>query len=189
MIIVSFCVFDRENYVTLAASLIGVTSLIFNAKGNPFGRLLMILFSVLYGLISLSFAYYGEMITYLGMSMPMSVFALITWRRNPYQGNRTEVEVNTVDPKEIVPMLLITVAVTVLFYFILSWFHTANIVPSTISVTTSFFSWPCISPFAEARVLLWLMPRTMWSSSFFGAWQAWWHQSISRSLFALLRFL
>ena len=84
MIIVSFCVFDRENYVTLAASLIGVTSLIFNAKGNPFGRLLMILFSVLYGLISLSFAYYGEMITYLGMSMPMSVFALITWRRNPY---------------------------------------------------------------------------------------------------------
>lgn len=62
MIIVSFCVFDRENYVTLAASLIGVTSLIFNAKGNPFGRLLMILFSLLYGLISLSFAYYGEMI-------------------------------------------------------------------------------------------------------------------------------
>lgn len=140
MIIVSFCVFDRENYVTLAASLIGVTSLIFNAKGNPFGRLLMILFSVLYGLISLSFAYYGEMITYLGMSMPMSVFALITWRRNPYQGNRAEVEVNTVDPKEIVPMLLITVAVTVLFYFILSWFHTANIVPSTISVTTSFLA-------------------------------------------------
>lgn len=140
MIIVSFCVFDRENYVTLAASLIGVTSLIFNAKGNPFGRLHMILFSLLYGLISLSFAYYGKMITYLGMSMPMSVFALITWRRNPYQGNRAEVEVNTVDPKEIVPMLLITVAVTVLFYFILSWFHTANIVPSTISVTTSFLA-------------------------------------------------
>ena len=37
-------------------------------------------------------------------------------------------------------MLLITVAVTVLFYFILSWFHTANIVPSTISVTTSFLA-------------------------------------------------
>lgn len=29
-------------------------------------------------------------------------------------------------------------AVTVLFYFILEYFHTANIVPSTLSVTTSF---------------------------------------------------
>lgn len=36
LIVVSFFIFDRENYLTLVASLIGVTSLIFNAKGNPF---------------------------------------------------------------------------------------------------------------------------------------------------------
>lgn len=45
VIIISFCVFDRINYMTLCASLIGVTSLIFNAKGNPFGQLLMVVFS------------------------------------------------------------------------------------------------------------------------------------------------
>lgn len=33
-IVLSFCIFDRESYLTLIASLIGVTSLIFNAKGN-----------------------------------------------------------------------------------------------------------------------------------------------------------
>ena len=71
-IAVSFSVFDRENYLTLAASLIGVTSLIFNAKGNPFGQLLMVVFSILYGIISYSFDYYGEMITYLGMTLPMA---------------------------------------------------------------------------------------------------------------------
>ncbi|HCT16123.1 MAG TPA: nicotinamide mononucleotide transporter, partial [Ruminococcaceae bacterium] len=32
VILVSFFIFDKENYVTLVASLIGVTSLIFNAK-------------------------------------------------------------------------------------------------------------------------------------------------------------
>lgn len=37
-IIVAFCVFDRVNYLTLITSLIGVTSLIFNAKGNPIGH-------------------------------------------------------------------------------------------------------------------------------------------------------
>lgn len=34
VIIISFRVFDRINYMTLCASLIGVTSLIFNAKGK-----------------------------------------------------------------------------------------------------------------------------------------------------------
>ena len=59
VIIISFCVFDRINYMTLCASLIGVTSLIFNAKGNPFGQLLMVVFSLLYGIISYTFSYYG----------------------------------------------------------------------------------------------------------------------------------
>ena len=47
LITASFCIFDRENYLTLIASLIGITSLIFAAKGNPLGPVLMILFSLL----------------------------------------------------------------------------------------------------------------------------------------------
>lgn len=140
LIVLSFCVFDRENYLTLVASLVGVTSLIFNAKGNPIGQFLMVIFSLLYGIISFSFAYYGEMITYLGMTMPMAVFALISWLRNPYNGNKAEVEVNTISRIETVLMWVMTVAVTILFYFILEHFNTANIVPSTISVTTSFLA-------------------------------------------------
>lgn len=61
-IILSFCLFDKENYLTLAASLVGVTSLIFNAKGNPFGQFLMIIFSLLYGIISLTFSYYCQVV-------------------------------------------------------------------------------------------------------------------------------
>lgn len=100
VIVISFYGFDRTNYMTLCASLTGVTSLIFNAKGNPFGQLLMVVFSLLYGIISYTFAYYGEMITYLGMTMPMAVFALISWLRNPYNGNTAEVKVNTISKRE-----------------------------------------------------------------------------------------
>ena len=138
LIMISFCMFDRENYLTLLASLVGVTSLIFNAKGNPFGQLLMVLFSLLYGIISFSFNYYGEMITYLGMTMPMAIFALISWLRNPYKENKAEVKVNTISRKEAVCMWIGAPAITVLFYFILEHFNTSNIIPSTISVTTSF---------------------------------------------------
>ena len=122
----------------IAASLIGVTSLIFNAKGNPIGQVLMVIFSLLYGVISYTFAYYGEMITYLGMTMPMAVVALIAWLKNPYKGNKAEVKVNSISKAETLLMWVITAAVTVLFYFILKYFNTANIIPSTLSVTTSF---------------------------------------------------
>ena len=138
LIVGSFGIFDRESYLVLTASLIGVTSLIFNAKGNPFGQFLMVIFSLLYGVISYSFDYYGEMITYLGMTMPMAVFALIAWLRNPYKKNRSEVKVNSVGKGEILTMTALTAAVTVLFYFILKYFQTANIALSTLSVTTSF---------------------------------------------------
>lgn len=140
LIIISFCMFDRENYLTLSASLIGVTSLIFNAKGNPFGQLLMMVFSLLYGIISYSFSYYGEMVTYLGMTMPMAVFAVVSWIRNPYEGNHAEVKVNRISGKELVFMWILAAVVTILFYFVLTYFNTANIVPSTLSVTTSFIA-------------------------------------------------
>lgn len=140
LITVSFFAFDRKNSLTLTASLIGVTSLIFNAKGNPFGQFLMVVFSALYGVISFTFSYYGEMITYLGMTAPMAVFALISWLRNPYNGNKAEVKVNRLKKKEIVFMIFLTVVITIAFYYILKYFHTANLIPSTLSVTTSFLA-------------------------------------------------
>ena len=140
LILASFLAFDRTNFMTLAASLIGVTSLIFNAKGNPIGQALMILFSLLYGIISYTFSYYGEMITYLGMTAPMALFALISWLRNPYKGNHAEVAVNRIDKREYIGMYALTAIMTLVFYFILKHFNTANIIPSTLSVTTSFLA-------------------------------------------------
>lgn len=138
LIITSFMIFDRENYLTFLASVIGVTSLIFCAKGNPIGQFLMIVFSIIYGAISYSCAYYGEMITYIGMTGPMALFALVSWLKNPYKGKKSQVKVNSISKKEIRFMLTLTVAVTIAFYFILKHFNTANLILSTLSVTTSF---------------------------------------------------
>lgn len=140
LIVASFCVFDRENYLTLVASLIGVTSLIFNAKGNPIGQALMIVFSLFYGYISFVFTYYGEMLTYVCMTMPMAVFALVSWLKNPYHGNRSEVKVDRLKKNEPLWMFVAAAVITLVFYFILKAFDTKNIIPSTISVTTSFLA-------------------------------------------------
>lgn len=140
IILVSFFVFDREGYLNLLTSLIGVTSLIFCAKGQPAGQALMLLFSVLYGIISLGFGYYGEMITYLGMSAPMALVALISWVRNPYEKGKSEVKVRGLKTKDAVVTIILAIAVTVAFYFILRALNTANLITSTVSVATSFFA-------------------------------------------------
>ena len=139
-IIISFFAFGGDGYLTLVASLIGATSLIYCAKGNPIGQVLMIIFGALYGIISYSFAYFGEMITYLGMTVPMAIVALVTWLKNPYKNNKSEVAVNKISKQEIVFMLCLSVLVTIIFYFILKALGTANLLPSTVSVTTSFIA-------------------------------------------------
>ena len=74
------------------------------------------------------------------MSLPMSVFSLVSWLRNPYKGKTSEVTISKVNRRDIIQMILLTVAVTVAFYFILAYFNTANLIPSTLSVATSFFA-------------------------------------------------
>ena len=139
-IIISFCLFDRQNYLSLCASLVGVTALIFCAKGNPIGQGLMIIFCLLYAVISYTYSYYGEMMTYLGMSLPMATVSLIAWLRNPFGKSKAQVKVNKVGKTEFLALIGMTLAVTVISYFVLNAFGTANLLTSTFSVTTSFFA-------------------------------------------------
>ena len=137
-IVTFFCIFDRKEFLNLISSLIGITALLFCAKGNPIGQALVIVFSVLYGIISFGFAYYGEMLTYLGMTAPMAVISLVSWVKHPNGSNRSEVKISSLKRIDIIIMIPATIAITIVFYFILKAFGTANLFTSTLSVTTSF---------------------------------------------------
>ena len=145
----SFFLFQSDDILTLIASLIGVTALIYVAKGHALGQILTIVFSVFYGIISFYFQYYGEMITYLGMTAPIAVVSLITWLRHPYRGTR-EVEVSRLSTVQKSILIIGAVAVTVAFYFILKALGNAGLLVSTISITTSFLAsylTACRSPY------------------------------------------
>lgn len=102
-------------------------------------QILMVVFSILYGLISWRFRYWGEMITYLGMTMPMAIWSTITWLKNP-ASNGNEVAIQKLTTKHIVGLVIFGTATTVLFYLVLRALNTPNIVFSTISITTSFLA-------------------------------------------------
>ncbi len=131
-----FLIFKNGDILTLAASLIGVTALIFIAKGNVLGQILTIVFSIIYSVISFRYRYFGEMITYAGMTLPSAAAAAVTWIKNPYKKN--EVRVNKLGKIHFAALPLTAIITTAVFYFILKYFNTANLILSTISVTTSF---------------------------------------------------
>ena len=136
-ILVSYFLSGNGALLEMIASLVGVTALIFVAKGLIIGQAMTVLFSVFYGIISLSFHYWGEMITYLFMAAPIALFATIEWVRHPYK-NTDVVEVSKVTKKNILIMCVLATATTVVFYFVLKAFDTPNLLFSTLSVTTSF---------------------------------------------------
>ncbi len=138
-VVASFALSDGGDILTMIASLIGVTAVIFVAKGYVLGQVLTIVFAVFYGVISFFFRYYGEMITYLCMTAPMALVAVISWLRHPYKGSR-EVAVSRLSGRQIAVMVVSAAAVTAAFYVILRALGNANLLFSTVSVTTSFIA-------------------------------------------------
>ena len=136
-IVLSFLLTNNTDYLQLAASLIGAVALILIAKGNVIGQILSVVFSVFYGVISYFCGYYGEIITYLGMSAPVAVLAVISWLKNPFRGKRSEVTVNHLGWREYPVILFISLIVSVAFFFILRALDTPNLWWSTVSVLTS----------------------------------------------------
>ncbi len=128
-----------EGWLSTVASFIGVTALIFVAKGDVFGQMLTLLFAVFYGIISYSFNYYGEMITYLCMTAPIAMASIISWLRHPYK-DTAEVTVAVLSRKNTCVMWVLAILVTVAFYFVLGYFGNANLLVSTFSVTSSFLA-------------------------------------------------
>ncbi len=137
VVIISFAVSGGGDPLTMVASLIGVTALIFVAKGYVLGQILTVVFAVFYGIVSFYFRYYGEVLTYLGMTAPIALAAVVSWARNPYKGTK-EVTVSHLTKRQVWLVFLAAAVVTAVFYFLLRALGTANLLPSTISVTTSF---------------------------------------------------
>ena len=126
--------------VLLKETIIGTTSLMFLAKASPIGQILVIIFSTIYGYVSFSYHYYGELITYCFMTLPIALISTISWFKNPYSKDSIEVKIVEIKKKEYYIGLVLSIIITVIFYFILKYLGTANLLISTISIFTSFYA-------------------------------------------------
>lgn len=140
-LLITFIAGGQNNPVIIVATLIGVTGLVFLAKGDVWGQVCTITFAILYSIVSISFMYYGEFITYAFMTLPLAVVSLISWLRHPYEDeNAKEVKVGHMNAKKIVIMTIGAGVATFTLFFVLRAFNTNNLVFSTISIATSFLA-------------------------------------------------
>lgn len=122
----------------LIAALVGATNLILAAKGTVWSPVVGIVFCVLYAVISFRFRYWGEMITYIGMDLPMCAWTVISWIRNPSKADANSVEIARMSLRKWLMLSAGTLLVTGIFYFVLRALDTPNLLVSTISIATSF---------------------------------------------------
>lgn len=140
VVAVSNVLAGKTDPVTISATLIGVTALIFVARGDVWGQILTIVFSILYAITSYSFRYYGEMITYVGMTAPIALFSIITWLKNPSAEEKNTVQIIRLNRKTALIMILSCIAVTAFFGYILKILDTPNLVISILSIVTSYLA-------------------------------------------------
>lgn len=127
----------KSSLINLLATTTGVTALMFLAKGEPLGQLLTIIFSILYALIAFKINYFSEVVTYLGMTLPSALIALVIWYRNPYEKSKTIVKIETLNRKQIILIILISLIILGIFYYLLKVLSTPYLLLATLSIFTS----------------------------------------------------
>ena len=131
-------IFKAEILTTLC-SIIGIITALLLAKGKNLGQLFGLVIVALYSIVSFKNRYYGEVIIYLCIMLPMYIIGIISWIK--HQNSKTNsVEVNKIKTKEWIIVTLLSIFAFIGIYFILKLFNTNQLFISSLSVIDSLFA-------------------------------------------------
>ena len=103
------------------------------AKGHVVGHIVGVLLAILYSIMSYNNKYYGEVIIYLTVILPLYISGVYTWLKNKDK-KREKVKQNNLTKKEWYSLLVINIVLFIGLYFLLKYFNTNNLLVSTISM-------------------------------------------------------
>lgn len=131
IIILGFVV--KSNLLAISVAFLGVFSSLNRAKGKVLSQTTGIILSILYSIIAFQNKYYGEVIIYLFIMLPIYISSVYTWLK--YKNNKTnEVLQNNISKKTTLLLFIINFCLFFLLYFILKIFNTNQLLLSTFSM-------------------------------------------------------
>ena len=131
-------VFKSDMLSTFCSILCIITALLV-AKGKNLGQVFGVIITVVYSIVSFRNGFYGEIIIYVFMMLPMYIIGIVSWTRHRDKKTNT-VEVNAIGKKEWLLVSLISIGAFMGIYFLLKSFDTNELVVSTVSVVASLFA-------------------------------------------------
>lgn len=139
IIVLTVGIVFHSDALTVITSIIGIFCALLLAKGLVLGQFFGIAIVVLYSIVSFKNAFYGEMIIYIVIMLPMYVWGIVEWIK--HKNNKTEsVEVNSIKWQEWLIVSLCAIAIFIGFYFLLKALNTSELVISTLSVVDNVFA-------------------------------------------------
>ena len=72
----------KSNLLTIACSLMGIFCALTQAKGKVISQLIGLVLVVLYSILSFQNRYYGEVIIYVFIMLPLFISGIISWIKN-----------------------------------------------------------------------------------------------------------
>ena len=119
--------------LSIVVAFLGFFSALNQAKGYVLGQVTGVIMAVLYSLMSYNNQYYGEVIVYLLVILPLYISGIYTWLKNKDKKS-SKVKQNTIKKKEWTILAIVNLVAFVGLYILLKHFNTSNLLISTLSM-------------------------------------------------------
>ncbi len=137
--IIIFGIIFKSGITTIACSSISIITAMLQAKGKIESQFFSIIVCLLYSYISYKSKYYGEVIFYIFIMLPMSIGGIISWMKHKSEKTNS-VEVNEINKKEWISLIIICIISFIVLYNLLEYFNTSELLVSTFSMIVSLLA-------------------------------------------------
>ncbi len=125
--------------LTIICSITGILCALTQAKGKIISQFIGLLLVVLYSILSFQNKFYGEVLIYIFIMLPLFVSGIISWIKNLNKETNT-VNENVLSKKEWIILTIISIILFIGLYSLLKYFNTSQLFVSTLSMVTSLFA-------------------------------------------------
>ena len=129
----------KSDILTTSCSVVGVITAFLHAKGKNLGQVFGLLITALYSVVSFKNKYFGEVLIYLTIMLPMYIIGIISWARHK-NIETNSVEINRVKKKELGIIIILSGFIYIGIYYLLRFFNTNELIISTASVLISMLA-------------------------------------------------
>ena len=124
---------------TTISSIVGIVTALLLAKGKNLGQVFGVISAFLYSFVSFKSKFYGEVIIYMCIKLPMYIIGILTWIKHQSKKTNT-IQINNIKLKEWIIVSVICIVSFIGIYWLLKIFDTKELFISSLSVVSSLFA-------------------------------------------------